>query len=242
MAWTSIELLMASKRSALRVRRSSIAAGARQIDHSNGLPLFRNLGYRTAVIRDEDQKPDKNVEAAFLNGGGKVFAWRDGRTLEDELFLSLSDGTVRSLLGRAIELHGESLVNEHIKSSSLNKKDLQGIQAELDHKGKSIALETRRVVGKAARTGKAGCFKSVTWMQDVGREIVGPDVPCLFLGLRLLNQKTWAFPVDNETVESSHGDSVDFSSGGPSTRRWKRQNPRPGTPRSVATGWHSVGD
>lgn len=187
-------------------KKSISAQGASLVDCGGGeadrpfkrASAFRNLGYRTAVIRDDDQKPDKNVETAFLNGGGKVFAWRDGRTLEDELFLSLSDGAVQSLLGRAIELHGDGLVNEHIKSSSLNKKDLQGIQAELDNKGKSIALETRRVLGKAARTRKAGWFKSVTWMQDVGREIVGPDLPKAEGGFRPLVEDIFAWAQDGK--------------------------------------------
>ena len=38
--------------------------------------------------------------------------------LEDELFLSLTDDEVSKLIDRAIELHGEELVNEHIKSAS----------------------------------------------------------------------------------------------------------------------------
>jgi hypothetical protein len=32
------------------------------------------------------------------------------------------------------------------------------------------------VFGKASRTKKAGWFKSVTWMEQVAREIVAPDL------------------------------------------------------------------
>lgn len=135
---------------------------------------FRALGYRVAVVRDDDKKPSAGVEEAFIAGGGKVTAWRDGRALEDELFLSLTDDAVGKLIDRAVELHGEDLVNEHIKSASRNTKTLNGIQTESLIDG--ISPESRAVLGKAARTKKAGWFKSVTWMEDVARDIVGPDL------------------------------------------------------------------
>src|SRR5690606_7786743 len=94
--------------------------------------------------------------------------------LEDELFLSLSNGGVSKLLDRAVELHGEDLVNDHIKSASQNAKDLSGIQLEALIDG--ITPDSRAILGKAARSKKAGWFKSVTWMEDVSREVVGPDL------------------------------------------------------------------
>ena len=79
--------------------------------------VFQSLGYRTAIVRDADDEPAAGVEAAFTGTGGKVITWRDRRTLEDELFLSLSDSGVEALIGRAIDKsHGEELVNEHIKT------------------------------------------------------------------------------------------------------------------------------
>ncbi|NBJ11636.1 hypothetical protein [Microvirga arsenatis] len=37
--------------------------------------------------------------------------------------------------------------------------------------------DLRIVLGKAAKSKKARCFKSVTDMEMAGREIVGPDLP-----------------------------------------------------------------
>ena len=48
--------------------------------------VFRNLGYRTAVLRDDDVKPTPELEDEFKKNGGKVTCWREGRTLEDDLF------------------------------------------------------------------------------------------------------------------------------------------------------------
>ena len=158
------------------------AAGTSLVDCGGGdadrpfkrAAAFLSLGYRTAIVRDDDKKPTEAAETAFTDGGGKLVTWRDGRALEDELFLSLSDDGIGKLIDRAIELHGEDLINEHIKSASQNAKDLATIQAEalID----SISLENRMLLGKAARTRKAGWFKSVTWMEDVARDIVGPDL------------------------------------------------------------------
>jgi predicted ATPase len=132
--------------------------------------VFRGLGYRTAVLRDDDQRPALAIEHAFQDVGGRVLAWRDGRTLEDELFLSLTDASLDKLVAYAIELHGEDLLNEHIKSVSRNTKNLAGILFD-----EGFSHENRAILGRAARTRKAGWFKSVTWMEEVGRVIVGPD-------------------------------------------------------------------
>lgn len=143
---------------------------------------FNALKYRAAVVRDDDKKPTAAVEAAFIADGGTVVAWREGRALEDELFLSLTDDAVGKLLDRAVELHGEDLINDHIKSASQNAKDLNGIRTEALIDG--ITLESRALLGKAARTKKAGWFKSVTWMEDVARDIVGPDLANADAGFR----------------------------------------------------------
>jgi hypothetical protein len=136
---------------------------------------FQGLGYRAAVVRDDDKKPTAAIENGFIAKGGKVIAWHEGRALEDELFLSLSNAGVSKLVARACDLHGDDLVNEHIKSATKNAKDLVAILAEAEAGG--ISPESRAALGAAARTKRAGWFKSVTWMEDVARDIVGPDLP-----------------------------------------------------------------
>ncbi|MCY4108589.1 MAG: hypothetical protein OXG11_06135 [Chloroflexi bacterium] len=99
-------------------------------------------------------------------------AWRNGNALEDELFLGLTDEGVRKLTERAIELKGEQLINDHIKSHTNSRNDLESIisQAQMN----CLTVGSRCDLGKAAR--KSGWFKTVTRMEDVGREIVGPDL------------------------------------------------------------------
>ena len=81
------------------------------------------------------------------------------RALEDELFLSLTEEAVGELIDRAVELHGESLMNDHIKTASKGAKDLAAILAD------GISDRSRAILGQAARTRKAGWFKSVSWMK-----------------------------------------------------------------------------
>jgi len=132
------------------------------------------LGYRTAVFRDDDKKPTDVVETMFKDAGGKVITWRDGRALEDELFLSLTEAAVAKLIDYAIELNGEDMIGEHIKSVSENTGNLQEIQ--FDALFGTLTAESRVTLGRAARTRYRGWFKSVTWMEEVGRVIVGPDL------------------------------------------------------------------
>lgn len=155
---------------------------------------FHTLGYRVAVVRDDDKKPNIAVEGAFLAGGGAVFAWREGRALEDELFMSLTDEGIGKLLDRAVQLHGEDLVNEHIKSTSQNAMDLNRIRSEARLGG--ATPESRALLGKAARTKRAGWFKSVTWMAEVARDIVGPDLANADAGFRELLGSIFAWAGD----------------------------------------------
>jgi len=158
------------------------AIGAALVDCGGGTPdklfergfAFQALGYRVAVVRDDDVQPLMELETAFIANGGRVVKWRAGRALEDELFLSLTNGAVGKMINKAVELHGEDTVDDHIKSASSNKVDLSAIRAEMAFA--NVTEENRQILGKAARRRKAGWFKSVTWMEEIARDIVSPDL------------------------------------------------------------------
>ncbi|MGJ0509180.1 MAG: ATP-dependent nuclease [Methylocystis sp.] len=135
---------------------------------------FQSLGYRVAAMRDSDVHPTPELEAKFVDAGGQTFRWRDGRALEDELFLSVGSQTVAKLLDLAVAAKEESLVNDHIKSASQNTKDLAAIRAECTAE---ISPESRAILGKAARyKGTKGWFKSVSIMEEAAHDLVGPDL------------------------------------------------------------------
>jgi len=130
---------------------------------------FQSLGYRVAVLRDDDVQPDPADEATFIDGGGAVFKWRAGYTLEDELFCSLSVQAVFQLLGRAVALLDESLVDDHIRSAS---------SGELTYAACASypTVNIRKTLGAAARSKRGAWYKSVSKMEDVARDIVFPDL------------------------------------------------------------------
>jgi putative ATP-dependent endonuclease of the OLD family len=155
---------------------------------------FRRLGYAVAVLRDDDKKPSDGVERTFVALGGTVFSWREDRTLEDELFLSLSDEAVKKLLEFAVDLHGDAAVDDHIRSVSANHHNLDSIRGELlfDH----LPVETRAALGKASRVRKAGWFKSISWMEEAARNIIGPELMTADIAFRGLIERVFEWAGD----------------------------------------------
>jgi hypothetical protein len=128
---------------------------------------FRNLGYRATVLRDDDKQPTQVIEDLFVKTNGPIFKWRDGRALEDELFASLPHTAVMNLLEYAVDLHGNALVEEHIKSASSGKVALAACKEK-------ATPDVRALLAKACATKSTPWFKSVSAMEHCGREIVGP--------------------------------------------------------------------
>jgi putative ATP-dependent endonuclease of the OLD family len=132
------------------------------------------LGYRVLVLADSDKPPTPAVVQTFHDAGGESVVWRTGRALEDELFLSLSDDAIDALLTMAVDNLGRDLVNDHLKSKSGGRMDLDDLEAEWlvgDFSDQAKAL-----LGVASRTKGSGWFKSVTAFQEVARKIVGPHL------------------------------------------------------------------
>jgi len=133
--------------------------------------VLQRLGYRAMVFRDNDKPPTPTVEAAFLQYGGGVLTWPDGRALEDELFASLPVAACVALISYAVELHGDR-VDEQVRTISRNDLNLAGVWAEAQ--AGNLSPLTRSLLGQASRTRKNGWFKSISWMEHVARHIVCP--------------------------------------------------------------------
>ncbi|MGD9471236.1 MAG: ATP-dependent endonuclease [Novosphingobium sp.] len=158
------------------------ALGVALVDCGGGGPdqpfdraaAFHALGYRVAVIRDDDKPPTEAAENAFKAAGGHVTKWGAGRALEQELFLSLNEVGVTALLDKAIELHGEALVDQHTKSASGGAISLLDIQTATLIDG--ISAQQRQILGVAAKSKSAAWFKSVSLMEAVALEIIAPNL------------------------------------------------------------------
>lgn len=158
---------------------------------------FLELGYRVAVLRDDDKAPKPEVEAAFQQRGGTVFSWRQGRALEDEMFLSLSDDAVYRLMEYAVELHGEDLINDHIKSVSENREDLKSLQIAVMLG--NLSQEQRELLASAAKRKRQSWFKNVTYMEHVSRDIICPDLPNADKAFPAIVERIFAWTADAGT-------------------------------------------
>jgi putative ATP-dependent endonuclease of the OLD family len=159
---------------------SIFAAGASLVDGRGGqadrpvrrASSFAALGYRTAIVRDNDQQPAADVLAAYARTGGADFTWRDDRALEQELCASLTTSAIGSLLDLAVSLHGESRINSQIVSASQNQVTLANVRAHIASSG--LAANHRQALGLAAKGGD--WFKTVSRMENLARTVVGPDL------------------------------------------------------------------
>jgi putative ATP-dependent endonuclease of the OLD family len=127
------------------------------------------LGYRVATLRDDDVKPNAEDEAKFDMLGGNVVCWQAGRKLEDELFMNLSSRAIDELVEYAVELHGVETIDRDLSLASGGKFSYADLVAGDDE-------ELRTALGKASSRRKAGWFKSVSWMEEAARGIIGPDL------------------------------------------------------------------
>ncbi|MGJ8517614.1 ATP-dependent nuclease [Carnimonas bestiolae] len=176
------------------------ALGVALVDCGGGGPdrpyaraaVFQSLGYRVMVVRDDDKSPTAAIEQAFIQKGGAVVAYRAGRALEDELFGSLTPAACQRLIGYANELHGD-LIIEHLQTVSNNTLTFQHVWDEIQNTG-DLSAERRATIGQAARIRKSGWFKSISWMEDVARTIVAPDLHLCDPGFRTLVNRVfeWA--------------------------------------------------
>jgi hypothetical protein len=132
------------------------------------------MGYNVTAFIDADKPPTPALVAILSAEGVGLLTWRAGRALEDELFISMEDAAIDSLLGYAIERIGRDDVAEHIRSKSEGQRTLEAIETERAEVG-SYSPATRELLGRAARVSKNGWFKSVSAYQHVGRTIVGPQ-------------------------------------------------------------------
>lgn len=157
------------------------ASGVAYVDVGGGDPdrafhradVFQRLGYRVAVIQDNDKSPSAAAIKKFTDAGGFHLAWREGRALEDELFASMHATAITELLNRADELIEDGMVNNHIVTTSQGALHLAAILKE--GATGEYSQQTRKILGKSSRIKKAGWFKSISKMEVVAHDILCPN-------------------------------------------------------------------
>jgi predicted ATPase len=133
---------------------------------------FAALGYRTALLRDDDKRPDPAEEAMF-ELSGEVFKWQEGRKIEEEIFASVSSGAAIALLDLALEDMEQQVLDAQLSSASGNKVSIASIREEA--LAGELSPISREALGKASGR-KSGWFKTVGAMERAAREIIGPNL------------------------------------------------------------------
>lgn len=170
---------------------SFLAKGGAYVNVNGGSPdncylrgsALLSLGYEVLVIVDADKPVTQEVQQAFVASGGQSATWGQNRALEDELFASLSDAAIDTLIAKAIEVRDRELVAGHIRDRSQNTLSLDQILA-LRAAGTIFTPEARSILGTASRIRKNGWYKSVTTYEFIARNIIGPDLPNTTVGFQ----------------------------------------------------------
>lgn len=163
--------------------RSLLAAGTAYVNVGGGDPdrcfvrglALLRLGYRVMVLVDADKPPTPAVVAAYREAGGQFITWREGRALEDELFLSLPDVAVDLLLQRATEFLDVELITAHISSQSQGAATLEGIYLQRQQQI-PFPPDIRQLLALTSRNRKHGWYKSLTKFEILARDVIGPNL------------------------------------------------------------------
>lgn len=156
-------------------RQSIHAAGVSLVDAKGVSRIFGRarpfglLGYQIATLRDDDVQPLPGDEAAFVAAGGSSFRWQPGRSLEDELFASMGDAAVLALLAKAVEWLDPATVNAQLLNASGNALGLTQCQA-------AVTPQSRLAMAAASKSKQNDWFKSVSRYEEIGRDIIGPNL------------------------------------------------------------------
>ena len=132
---------------------------------------FVALGYRTALLRDDDKRPDP-VDEALFELSGEVFKWQEGRKIEAEIFASVPPGAAIALIDLALEDLEQEVLDAQLSSASGNKVSIASIREEA-LRGELSSI-SRKALGDASGR-KSGWFKTVSAMERAAREIIGPN-------------------------------------------------------------------
>jgi len=130
------------------------------------------LGYRVLAFIDNDKPLNPLTAKTFSDLGGSLITWPPGQALEDVLFSEFAAAVTDALIQRAIDLLSLDAVEQSLKAIGATAT-LQQMQAARSLSG-DYTPEHRALLGKASRLRNRGWFKSISAMEGVFLEIVGP--------------------------------------------------------------------
>ena len=130
---------------------------------------FAELGYCTALFRDDDVELSPRQLGALRSAGVRVFQWNDHLATEAALFRGSPDAAIRELLAIAVDIRGKGAVEADIAAVTGGAMTLESCLAAPGDPGVRRALEAASVRReKDARN----WFKLIEAGERVGHEVV----------------------------------------------------------------------
>ena len=128
---------------------------------------LRKLGYSTAIICDNDVPLDQKDLNEYQTRGGYSYWWDQGNFLEAQIYKDLDENSMKKLIELAVNIHGDNYINDSISSASKGKYKLVDFSSNFDGDKRNLLT---------AMTQKHGWFKTVTYMETLATEIIGPQL------------------------------------------------------------------
>tara|TARA_R110002072_G_scaffold151470_4_gene300814 strand:+ start:1752 stop:3473 length:1722 start_codon:yes stop_codon:yes gene_type:complete len=135
-------------------------------------PTLQLLGYECASFRDDDVEADLGQEATFQANGGTVFKWQPGQKVEAAIIHGLPASQLLQFVERAVNLHGEELIDQHLNEKSGGALSVAGFRAVPD--GATITVEQRDQLVDACSGKKNPWFKNVGAMEELTKRVIAP--------------------------------------------------------------------
>ncbi|WP_442682181.1 ATP-dependent nuclease [Stenotrophomonas sp. JC08] len=142
------------------------------ISNGNGIPqaapraaAYAKLGYRTALLMDDDRPLTAEERAPVDQEGVKVISWGAGHATEEALFNGLGWPDVLALVAIAEEIWGEGHLSQGTRNASGGVLNLAGCRVG----DNPVARATLAAASKSQ-----GWFKRIDFGERVGQEVVGP--------------------------------------------------------------------
>jgi putative ATP-dependent endonuclease of the OLD family len=173
------------KHSAYASATAFVDAGGRSPGHIlQKAQVFAQWGYTALAFLDSDVPIDDfDVDVAECNGVD-VRTWAGSLALEEALFKLLPDHAVTALITLAIELNSEALVAGALEAVSDGNFTLTDVRALVGGDA-AYSSDERSLLGRAAKLttrdtkngpGRKGWFKSISKMERVGADVLGPHL------------------------------------------------------------------
>lgn len=193
--------VMQGKPSAYASATAFVDAGGRSPEHIlQKAGIFARWGYKTLAFLDSDVEIDELDVAAAESKGVGVHTWDGKLALEEALFNWLPDFGVDKLVLLAIELNSEDLVGGALEAVSDGEFTLTDVMSMVGGDA-AYSNDERIFLGKAAKLstrdtkagpGRKGWFKSISKMERVGAEVLGPSLSDSEAKLKNLMQALFA--------------------------------------------------